>query len=498
MSRTLFIINEAAGVAGVGFRQKETLAEAKRMARKLRAEALGDPNERYALWKIGELEWLINLEEKDLVLQSLNKGQGSVNDLISQYNKELGKPRPDFKTLFRIHEQIAALDADRAYEMAISINKRSKSIAREASVAADRAMGIGDAAKAGEEFRYCLKNRSYLGFSDETFDLMQSRVSACARARDELPAARIEVDNSEKLLARCRIGEARAVAAQARCRLIDIRSFVPSGDLGALLARIEGVENLLWQKEDSLVRGTLTILKTRGLTAAKQDLQALRTLGVCAPKLSIVDQAILGVSTTDDNGKMRKEIETVSDEVAGSADLMAEMRLKAIAKAQKKADSIRRAQRIQEDRDLERGIELTSEIYSLVEKKKTKAASDLFSQNREFLQKNMLADAFTLLEGTVTGAFPSVADELRPVAAPVAKQVALLMPAGQPVMPRNDDKREKASIIITAIYTMIDQNNLEDAVGRFNRERQFLRATIDKEVFNILESTITQMSRTLR
>jgi hypothetical protein len=84
------------------------------------------------------------------------------------------------------------------------------------------------------------------------------------------------------------------------------------------------------------------------------------------------------------------------------------------------------------------------------------------------------------------------------VAAPVAKQVALLMPAGQPVMPRNDDKREKASIIITAIYTMIDQNNLEDAVGRFNRERQFLRATIDKEVFNILESTITQMSRTLR
>jgi hypothetical protein len=92
--RAIFIINDAASIAGVGFRTKESLNEAWRIARKIRAEAKGDPNERYALWKVGELEWLIRLEERDLLLQKMREGQVTVNQIIADYNAEVGKQMP--------------------------------------------------------------------------------------------------------------------------------------------------------------------------------------------------------------------------------------------------------------------------------------------------------------------------------------------------------------------------------------------------------------------
>jgi hypothetical protein len=78
--RAIFIINDAAGVAGVGFRTKESLDEAWRIARKMKTQAKGDPNETYALWKVNELEWLIRLEERpDASEDEGGRGDGKSN-----------------------------------------------------------------------------------------------------------------------------------------------------------------------------------------------------------------------------------------------------------------------------------------------------------------------------------------------------------------------------------------------------------------------------------
>jgi hypothetical protein len=130
IGKAFYILTEANSMAGVGFRQKEAIDEARRIARNLKQMAKGDPNERYVLWKASELEAQLYLEEKDLVLQQLNKGKISVNQLISRYNLEVGRVRPDFASLKRLHIQISQLDNIKANEMADSYNKRHRAISR--------------------------------------------------------------------------------------------------------------------------------------------------------------------------------------------------------------------------------------------------------------------------------------------------------------------------------------------------------------------------------
>ena len=129
IGRAFYVLTEAASVAGVGFRQREAIAEAKKIARNLRELAKGDPNERYVIWKVGELEAQIYLEERDLVLQQMQKGQQDVNQLIVRFNAEVGKSRPDFASQ-AIRPLMSRLDDSKASEVASSFSKRIQAISK--------------------------------------------------------------------------------------------------------------------------------------------------------------------------------------------------------------------------------------------------------------------------------------------------------------------------------------------------------------------------------
>jgi hypothetical protein len=88
--------------------QEEAVASAKRIAVKLRKLAEYDQNRKYILFKTGELENQIYLEEEGLLLEKEQYRQKSANDLIPLFNAELGKQRPDFKNLWSIQKQMAA------------------------------------------------------------------------------------------------------------------------------------------------------------------------------------------------------------------------------------------------------------------------------------------------------------------------------------------------------------------------------------------------------
>jgi uncharacterized protein YjbI with pentapeptide repeats len=342
--RAIFIINDAASVAGVGFREKESIQEARRVAQRLKSVAKGDPNERYAMWKVNELEWLIYLEEKDLVLQKMKEGQGTVNQLIADYNTEVGKARPDFKQLFRLHSQMSELDITQANAMAESINKRTKVVSREVVIALERALMYANEPHATEEFRYCLRNRPYLVIADSKFSQLETQVSACARARDELPVVKSEIDKAQKLLEKNRLGEARLASAAAQYRFSDVRNFVPEQEAGPVNLRFSQIERMLSQKEDSLVRVNMEILKTKGVGSANEYLQkVLLERGVSRGKTGLVDQAILAIASPEEKSAMEKEIDDVaaSADETGPTDVMGEMRAKAAKKAQQKLDSIK-------------------------------------------------------------------------------------------------------------------------------------------------------------
>ena len=90
-------LNAAGGdMPGSDLRRRQAIEDAKKVTVKLRSMARGDPNEKYVLWKTGELESQILLEERDIILKKLEKNQKERNAVIDVYNKEVGKKRPDF------------------------------------------------------------------------------------------------------------------------------------------------------------------------------------------------------------------------------------------------------------------------------------------------------------------------------------------------------------------------------------------------------------------
>ena len=52
--------------------------------------------------------------------------------------------------------------------------------------------------------------------------------------------------------------------------------------------------------------------------------------------------------------------------------------------------------------------------------------------------------------------------------------------------------QERAQSEIIQIYEMLEKNNIKEAIDRFQKNRTPLQKYLDKEVFEMLEMTVTQ------
>jgi hypothetical protein len=520
--RAIFIINDAAGVAGVGFRTKESLDEAWRIARKMKTQAKGDPNETYALWKVNELEWLIRLEERDLMLQRMKEGEATVNQIIEEYNTEVGKSRPDFKKLMRMHARMLEWNTQQANSMATSINNRVRAMSREAVLGLEKALLSRNSAVADQEFKYLLRNRPYLKLSGRTFEDLEDRASACIRAQDELPTVKAETGKARELVRQVRLTDARNMLALAQYRFSDIRNYISDGDASGLAIGITEVERLMGAKEDSLVNINFSILSRKGVNAANDYLQhVVREKGVCREKAARVDQAILAVASPERSSKMAREIDAVAEAVdnAPENDVIGEMRAKAAKKAQRKLDSLRaldedRARKDQKRRDSmeavarkaateeyrknsDLSVKTASKIYDLIERNKTRVAYDMFVTKQSLLKRYLSPDAYAMLESRVKKLSDANWDNS-------GEQIYYLMPDSKSASTSTpskteptsaEAKKERAMAIITEIYGMLNRNQQTEAQDRFDREKSFLKTYLDKDAFEMLSATVASVGR---
>ena len=72
-------------------KMEDAISSAKQTAARLKSIARGNPNEKYILWKVGELESQIYLEESGMLLEKNQRRQKQVNDLVGPFNTEIGK-----------------------------------------------------------------------------------------------------------------------------------------------------------------------------------------------------------------------------------------------------------------------------------------------------------------------------------------------------------------------------------------------------------------------
>ncbi len=495
--RAMYIINESATFAGVGYRHKEAVDKARGILVNLKQKAKGDPNESYILWKASELEAQISLEEEDLRRIEAEKNLLTSNKLVLDYNSEVGKFRPDFGKLRATFRRMSEVDQKQANNLADSYNKRYRQISREALYSLEKALMSGDIDLAKKELDYLEKNKFFLMINVSRFTKMKDRCDNLQSALNEIPKIEGELSRGETAAKEFRLSESRTSLSMAKDRITELRGSLPQKEYSSLSAKADKNIRFLDSREDSLVKVALRILDQKGTEAAGHYLQNdLQKLGLSREKCSYLDQAILN-ATVPEEDPQEQIVEEYQEDDSEKSEMLNDVRAIARKKAQEKADSIAAAQEAQylaearadslkreEDKkrqmrlriQQDRAAQISMNIYSMLEKGKVKEAKNLFSKEKQFLSAYLFKDAFEMLDMSV-----SYSSE-EPVAT-----------VSVPAAPEKDDKNRKiAKDRMDQIYTLLERNQIKEAYKRFQKDKGPLQKYLDKESYEMLEITVVQ------
>lgn len=551
--RGFILLNESAEMLSVGRRHQHSITEAKKIVRSLREMAKGDLNERYILWKAGELEAQIYLEESDLVMQQMRQRQLTINELVDKYNTEVGKWRPDFATLYRIHKNMEQVDAGKAGELADSYNQRTRAISREAVYFLEKALLAGNVDEARKELGYCLRNRLYLHTSNSNYMQLEDKVEGLLHAIEAKPRIEAAAASAARLLDSRNIAAARRTLDTASNLLATVKTNLPQREAIAMSSLLSRASGRLGSIEDSIVNVNVSILRSQGVEAADAYLQkTLRPLGVCHEKAAAVDRMIISTRSPEDHTASAPIAMIDNDESAPASPVLDDIMLAARKKAQIKMDSmqaienerlarerreqyrvdsiaaIERAARLAAQRSGEqRADSLAMAIYTLIERNDIAAARSIYGREKPFLKRFLSADGVTMLSTAIdqfAAAPPKAAATvtyIKPVdsgtrsasksshksAAAASSLPAQTRPAGgQPVSsssqptqvasaaPLHAEKTnfERAQEEIMGIYGMLENNMIDKAYRRFQINRAPLQKYLAPEAFSMLEMSVRQ------
>ena len=462
--RALYVLNEASAHYSMNNnRQSSAVNQAKAILDNLKQKAKGDPNERYALMKIQEVEAQIFLEEEEMRRIAEDKRILTANQLVVQYNAEVGKMRPDFAALRALFRRMAEVDTRQANNLADSYNRRYRQISREAMYSLEKALNANDFDLAKRELEYCEKNRNHLLINSAQLAKQRERLELIQGAHNDLPKVTSALDNGEKAYREYRLSESRTSLTMAQNRINEIRSHLPLKDGGAIAARADRAIKALDAREDSLVRVAISVLEKQGADAALEYFQDVlqKKMQLSHDRASFIDQAIM--RTRPDSAPALeskvKMVEQTEDET-NNYEMIMSFQDKARFRAQEKADSVRMVR--------DRAANISINIYTLLENKRPKDAARLFAKEKNFLTSVMDKNAFDMLQQSVNSG--------------AAKADVVTI----------DKNKRKAEEYTARIYTLLEKNAIKEAHQRFQKYRKPLSKYLDRESYQMLELTVTQ------
>jgi hypothetical protein len=432
IQQAYYSLNATEEVSRAAPRKDAAIAEAKRIVAKLKKIAEGDRNRKYILWKVGELESQIYLEEKGLLLEKDQKRRMEVNELISPFNKELSQSRPDFTALDYLYTRMKDLDAAKAGELEYSIRDRRKGLSREIVAAIDLCIEKGDFDRAREDLAYCKNNQAFLDVSLTRYSTLSAKVQAHVSVDNEKTFIIANLTKADIACGHNDLNAARAIMKTIDVRLDGIKGVLYQREWDKLYFGSKKIGRTIEHKEDSLVSLNLSLLKNQGVGAATEFSDSiLKKWDVAPEKIGKVNYAILEVAVAQKkkDDYQNKDVEALIDNQQDSGSMMDDILVAAKTKAKAKADSVRMAkegnkhltsvekvrldnmrlaeqgkdrreqQRIKENQD--KAQHLLVEMYTLLEKGERKKAEDEFKDKRGFFKEYLAADAYKKLDTTI-------------------------------------------------------------------------------------------------
>jgi hypothetical protein len=428
VDRAFYILN-GAGDPASGMTQEEAVASAKKIAVTLRKIAEYDQNRKYILFKTGELENQIYLEEEGLLMEKEKYRQKSANDLIPLFNAELGKQRPDFKDLWSIQKQMAGIDANMAIDVENSIRKRAFALAKEVPYFFETKLEDGKIDDARTELAYCRVNNDYLGLSPSRYASLEAKLNSKVNADDDREQVIKGLERFKTALKTNNLNNARMEDRFLGEKIKALRKNIMPYEWVRLNKDYELFTSKYERKTDSLCDVAIALLHNKGPYAASAFLDTMRTIGMTIEKVNRIDRMILETVVAEKQHTQALAAAESTPLVAGDTgteeksdpmltDLMASARKRTQEKKDSQAlarkdrgrttqieevrkDRLRVAFELQQMRNQDAkktensaALQELVEIYTCIEKHNPKDALQRFTTSKELLRKNLPAEDY--------------------------------------------------------------------------------------------------------
>ena len=486
---------QASEYGGAEWMQTRAIEKAKKIATKLKRLAKGDPNRRYVLWRVGELEQQIYYEEEEVLLKKMYKNQKAINILCDKFNVEVGKRRPSFSNLIAIHSSMLDLNPHKADELAWLIEDRDRNISREVSFALERFLLFGAYDKAKKEYDYVKKNRKYLFISDGKFESFENRM----RKKNEADNIMANIDKyygdiiSE--IKRTNIASARWNIECFQDRINKVHTMLPYKEYSKFKKKINRLTEIIAQKEDSLVYQNMMLLHAKKIDEAIDYMEnVLRKRGVSNDKIAMVNRTILELPGSK---RVSAADKSVDKELMALASLPTDANGFSFgdvaAKTKAKMDSVRayeveqrRLAQIQWEKQHRKEI-----AAKLREEKKQK-------KYRDKAKKDMLK-IYTLLEDNDIDKAYSKFQTLKPTLKKYSSEgefkglkiaVVQSYEAEKNRNRKAQKNKRKAEMVAQDIYSMLDQRDVRGAYSKFTNLKTLLKKYSPKDAFLSLQSAV--------
>ncbi len=297
IQKAYYYFNAAGPEAGAPMTQDQAIAFAKNVIKHMKELAVGDPNEKYILWKLGELETQTALEEDEVRRKREIASVKDANDLILSFNSETGKKRPDFAVLYAIQSSVLDLMPSKGNELADLVEKRNKGVTMEVRSYVNYYIDREKFDSAAVEVDYLRKNRKYLGIGGDEFNKYDNIISVRRNSANFRKTISTLMEQIASAVLFCDI-------AGAHAGLDQFDQFMKIGGLttadavnfrqqaGVYRARIN-------KKEDSLVNVAIALIGSKGVDATiAYENAVLKPHNVSREKLAYVDCRMTGSATT--------------------------------------------------------------------------------------------------------------------------------------------------------------------------------------------------------
>lgn len=330
---------------GGGLTQERAIRSARETAANLRKMAETDPNRRYILWRLSELESQISLEEEEVRYRQRYAQVQIINELVVLFNNELLVPRPNFANLQQLYNRMTAIDAGTTNQFADRINQKMRSVSHNLTQDITEAFNRNNYAQAEKEFLYAVENRRFLRVSDADLERWRRRIQIRKDA-DYLQANignRINTVNG--IVRDNRLLEARRHVEVLGIDLNGASALLPRNFVASTRMQLNGISANIERTEDSLVQHGQALINARRFEEASVFLRTvLMPAGVNRDRIAGIDRAIIAATgATMRSAEYQTGIQSFStaDEGVGAALNQRMMQ---------RTDSIRAAARAEEER----------------------------------------------------------------------------------------------------------------------------------------------------